>query len=743
MAVFIRRICFMKKLIILFTGILINVLVYADTVNDSLNTSTRIDSLEHILSNSLTYNLSSNDKIKICNKLADLYSSKSQEKQVEYGARSLILSEELGDNQLIVTSLKILAEGYYKLDKYEKSIEYNTRLYNISNSENNEIDAAQALVNIGKSYFGWSKYPEAKEYYEKALDIYKKNQYFEGVASALRGIANVLGHWGEYEEALTYYQEALKFWEEVGNEEEIAASFNNMGMLYLELGNYDNAFDFFNKSIEIYKRLGSSSDILNLTLLTGDIYLQQEHYNKALEYYLKADSIGKGVNNQKLKSIILSNIGEAYNQKGDYTKALYYQNQALEIKEVIGDKRRLSITYTELGSIYNNTGDYKKALFYLNKGLDAANDIKFKFQLNKCYKILSEVYRNIGNYKKAYEYFQMYISGKEKINSEDSKQKIAELQAKYQVERKDKENERLRHSELLSKVQIRNQQLIIGFVLFILLGSFILSIVFHSRYQQNQKLNIQLSLKNKEIEEQQTNVEKLNTDLQESNAAKDKFFSIVAHDLKNPFNSLLVLTGLLIDDYDTFTEEERKQFIDQIKNSAENTYLLLQNLLEWASTQLGKTVIVKEKIDVSRISNEVITILRPIAKNKKIILESAIPQNTYAYADKNMISTIFLNLISNAVKFTPHQGNVKVLAEASNSHLEIQVADTGVGITPNNLQKLFRLDEKLQTVGTDKEKGTGLGLILCKEFVDKNNGKIWVESEEGKGSRFYFSLPVS
>ncbi len=732
----------MKKLIILFTGMLISFTIYADTVSDTLRTTVKIDSLEHILYDALNYNLSSKDKINICLQLADLYSPKSHEKQVEYGARSLILSEELGDNQLIVPSLKILANGYFKLDKYEKSIEYNTRLYNINNSENNEIEAAQALVNIGRSYFGWSKYPEAKDYYERALDIYKKNQYFEGVATALRGIANVLGHWGEYEEALTYNQEALNFWEEIGNEEEIAASYNNMGMLYLELGNCDNAFDYFNKSLDIYQRLGSSSDILNLTLHLGDIYLQQQQYNKALEYYIKAQDIGKEVNNKKLKSIILSNIGEAYNKKGDYNKALQYQNQALKLKEEIGDKRRLSITYTELGSIYNNIGEYDKALFYLNKGLDAATEISFKYQLNKCYKNLSDVYKNIGNYKKAYDFFQLYISGKEKINSEDSKQKIAELQAKYQVEKKDKENERLRHSELLNKVQIRNQQLIIGFVLFILLGSFILSIVFHSRYQQNQKLNIQLSLKNKEIEEQQKNVEKLNTDLQESNAAKDKFFSIVAHDLKNPFNSLLVLTGLLIDDYDTLTEEERKQFIDQIKNSAENTYMLLQNLLEWASTQLGKTVIVKENIDISRISNEVITILRPIAKNKKITIGSDIPEKTFAFADKNMISTIFLNLLSNAVKFTPRDGEVRVRSIASNAHLEIQVADSGVGISSDNIKKLFRLDQKLQTAGTDKEKGTGLGLILCKEFVDKNNGKIWVESEEGKGSSFFFSLPV-
>jgi signal transduction histidine kinase len=266
-------------------------------------------------------------------------------------------------------------------------------------------------------------------------------------------------------------------------------------------------------------------------------------------------------------------------------------------------------------------------------------------------------------------------------------------------------------------------------------------VIFHSRYQQNQKLNIQLSLKNREIENHQQKVEILNTELKETNKTKDKFFSIVAHDLKNPFNSLMVLTDLLINDYNSFTDNERKEFLLQLKSSAENTYSLLQNLLDWASVQSGKAEIVKEKIYVEKLSREAITLLRPIAKNKNISVQSDIPKDMVAYADKNMISTVFLNLISNAVKFTPLSGHVELKAIEKNSHVEIRIADSGVGISQQNIPKLFRPDQKFHTEGTGKEKGTGLGLILCKEFIEKNDGNIWVESIEGEGSQFYFSLP--
>jgi signal transduction histidine kinase len=731
------------RLLALYITLHLALFTWAESRVNPVLIRTKIDSLEHILFNSLNYNLSSEEKTSICLNLAKQYTHINYEKTVEFAARSMILAEEMGDNEHIIESLNMLTDAYFKLDQYDKSIEYATRLYNIHNTNNEELAAGKALKQIASSYYGLSKFIEAKDYYSRALDIFKKHQYFEGIAQTLGEIARILGHWGEYDEALSKHQEALRFYEEIGDDVGIAEAYTGMGMIYQELGSHENAFDHYRKALDIYENLGQTYDIVNLTLHIGDIYLQKNLYDKALEYYFKADEIGREINNKKLKAITLSNIGEAYNLKGDYLKALDFQQRSLVLKEEIGDKMRLAVTYTEMGLIYSNVEEYDKSLDYLNKGLLLAEELNFKYHINKSHKSLSEVYEKIGNEKLALENYKQYIDGRDQIYTEESKQTIAELQTKYQLERKEKENERLRHSQQLIGARIKNQQLMIGFVLFILLGSFVLSLILHGRYQQNQKLNIQLSLKNKQVEEQQKNVESLNAELKEANNTKDKFFSIVAHDLKNPFNSLLVLSKLLLDDYDSFTNEERKQFISQINSSAENTYSLLQNLLEWARTQSGKSEIIKERINLSSLSREAIDLLNPVARGKKITISSNVPAELTAYADKNMISTVLLNLVSNAVKFTPQKGRIEVLAYEKNNHIEVEVVDSGVGISANNIPKLFKPDEKFYTEGTDKEKGTGLGLILCKEFIEKNEGEIWVESQEGIGSQFHFSLPKS
>ncbi len=704
----------------------------------------RIDSLENILYNSLSYNLSQNEKITICVSLSELYTETSCEKQVEYAIRALILSEEMSDEENLMKSLTLLSDAYYKLNNYDKSIEYSTRLYNIYHTQNNEIEAGEALQMIARNYYSGSNYIESKEYYEKALDIFKKNQHFEGIATTLHEMASILGHWGEYDEALNKNQEALKFWEEINNKVGIASAYNGIGRIYEELGEFDNAFDYYRKSLNLYQELKKSSEIVTMTLHLGDIYLKRGVHDKALEYYFRAELIGKEIiNNDKLTAIILGSIGEAYNDKGDYLKALDYLEKSTNILNRLGDKMMLSKSYTQLGLIYSNVMDYQKSLAYFKQGLGIAEEINFKYQINECNLHLSEVYELMGRFDKSLDHYKRYIQGKDNISSEQKKQTIAELQTKYQLEKKEKENERLRHDDQLNNVQIQTQQIVIGLVLFILLGTLVLSMIFRKRYQQNEKLNIQLAIKNKEIEEQQKNVEKLNIDLKEANATKDKFFSIVAHDLKNPFSSLLVLSQLLLDDYDTLSNEERKQFIEQINSAAENTYSLLQNLLEWARTQSGKTFINKEEIKLDKILAEAISVLKPIAKNKKISLRSNIAPDSIAWADKNMISTVMLNLISNAVKFTNQNGSIDISSNLSNNHVEIQIADNGVGISKENMDKLFKPDIKFHTVGTEKEKGTGLGLILCKEFIEKNDGEIWVESTEGKGSNFYFSLPVS
>jgi len=228
-----------------------------------------------------------------------------------------------------------------------------------------------------------------------------------------------------------------------------------------------------------------------------------------------------------------------------------------------------------------------------------------------------------------------------------------------------------------------------------------------------------------------------------SNETKDKFFSIISHDLRSPFNSLLGFTDMLMQNYDTFSDKERMLIIESLNASSKTTYLLLENLLSWSSSQTGRMEFSLQKTELKTLIDQIILLSKPAADSKHIELVDNTKADLSVYADKNMLNTILRNLITNAIKFTESNGKVMISAERSTKKgfVEISVIDTGIGIPVKKIDELFLIDKNVSTLGTNDEKGTGLGLILCKEFIEKQGGEIWVESEIGKGSQFKLILP--
>jgi len=259
------------------------------------------------------------------------------------------------------------------------------------------------------------------------------------------------------------------------------------------------------------------------------------------------------------------------------------------------------------------------------------------------------------------------------------------------------------------------------------------------------RVNTHLELKRSRdiIQKQNEKISSQNKELMLLNSTKDKFFSIIAHDLKNPFQVLNNLAQLLIKNYEHYTTEKILFFLTTINKTTQQGSQLLENLLDWARSQTNKLERKPTTIKISEIVNENINLLSVVATEKEINLVNTVPDFIYAFADKNMINTVIRNLISNALKFTPKEGTITVDAQFDGDWTTISISDSGVGMTQDEVQKLFRIDVHHTTIGTNQEKGTGLGLILCHEFVTINEGKIWVESEREKGSKFIFTLPVN
>ncbi len=247
------------------------------------------------------------------------------------------------------------------------------------------------------------------------------------------------------------------------------------------------------------------------------------------------------------------------------------------------------------------------------------------------------------------------------------------------------------------------------------------------------KTHIELRQANKTIEKQNNELIKINNE-------KDKFFSIIAHDLRSPFTGFLSLTQMLAEEFDDFSKEELIKTITSLKDSAGILYKLLENLLSWSLIKRGLMEFNFEKINLYSVVNSNLEILEQRAVQKNISLINNTDQDIYIYSDKNIIHTVLRNLISNAVKFTTAGGSVTVNSKDIKSIIEVSVRDTGVGISEQDLGKLFKIDEKVSNKGTDGEPSTGLGLLLCKELIEKNEGTIYAKSELGKGSEFIFTI---
>lgn len=248
----------------------------------------------------------------------------------------------------------------------------------------------------------------------------------------------------------------------------------------------------------------------------------------------------------------------------------------------------------------------------------------------------------------------------------------------------------------------------------------------------------------RELQERDEYLTEINKQLNELVVTKDKFFSIIAHDLKGPIGTVVGFSRLLVDNFEKYTEQEQKQYINILYNSVNKTYRLLENLLLWSKSQQNTLQFNPERDNLFLLSNESIEILTHMAKGKEIRIDNNIPKDLTVNVDRDMILTVFRNLLSNAIKFT-HKGGVIELTASSNNidFIEVCVKDNGVGISKDKQLKLFDISENTITKGTEDEQGTGLGLILCKEFIEKHNGKIWVESNGDKGSSFIFTLKIT
>jgi signal transduction histidine kinase len=594
-----------------------------------------------------------------------------------------------------------------------------------------KLEKEIGLIDVSSLY----SYGDAMDHFIRALKIEDSVGIKEEKIFTYLGIAQVFESIGELQKSSESIREALKLNEDFPNPALLIYIENRLGKINAFLGKHEEAIENYevvkNYKDQVDDPFVESEALFNL----AQVYALQGKYPLALETHKEALALRRSLSDKKTESQSLSDIGELYRLMKNEEKALANHVVALEIRQALGDKKLLAESYNNIGQLYFAQKNYQRAVANLELALTAAQESQEHEELRKAYDLLSQCFEAAGDFKRAFEYKKNFVGINDLIQNEKNEQRIAETQNRYVIGQKQSQIESLdlirtqKENELATQLQFRNFLMAI-----VALGAVVIVLVLFL-YIQKRRTNKHLKIAHDTVKSQ-------NVELHDLNATKDKFFSIISHDLKGPLNSLTSFSSLLINHTDSLSKDEIKMLAGDLDKSLKNLFALLENLLEWSRSQTGKIEFIPEHIDIAILLEQNRALLQTQASTKNITIQNLYSKPTQVNVHKQSVNTVIRNLISNAIKFTQEGGTITVNAMENENMLSISINDNGVGMPAEVLGKLFRIDTKHTTKGTANEKGTGLGLILCKDFIEKNGGKIWVESEIGKGSTFFFTIPL-
>jgi len=567
----------------------------------------------------------------------------------------------------------------------------------------------------------------ALEYFNASIQACRLSNNFKTMGSSYSMMGTIFRINGLYDRAIEYIVNAKLNYAKAGFSEGNAWSAYLLGRIYSDLKLPEKALEYFQEALEIYIKQASLDENQNgvalcyeqiglLKLESGNLKEAHKFIDNTLKIYTAQKSVYGLSNAQK-------NLGMIEYSMGNFDLAENYLNESLKVKNEVGDLLSLPTIYEYLGLCLIGKGQIDEGFTSLKRGLALAiSKNQKKIQLN-IYSKLTEAYLSINDLKNAFNCQKKQIEIQDLLLSGAANIKIEQLQAIYEIDKKngqiiELEKQNQINSLIIKQHRISQLIMILGIVI-----AFLISVSIYWFYNKIRRKNLELK---------------------ETNAAKDKFFAIIAHDLRGPTGNLVAFLEHLNDTFNDHSPTELKNILLSLNKSAESVSVLLENLLIWAQSQLNKIEFSPKELKLNDIILNSIKGLKQSADNKQVDIEFELNDQISVLADHNMVQTIMRNLLSNAIKFTPRGGSVIIQTDIMNmKNACIRVIDNGVGIEESSLSKIFDISNTLHTPGTENEKSTGLGLILVKDFVEKNRGTITINSQKGKGTIVSFTLPLT
>ncbi|MCC5931892.1 MAG: tetratricopeptide repeat-containing sensor histidine kinase [Cyclobacteriaceae bacterium] len=629
---------------------------------------------------------------------------------------------------------------------------------------------------LGMLYHRMGIIDKSLESYLFAQQYYNKIGDYMAFAWTQINIGNIYYSQNNFTQALNLYYKSIESFRKPGVEENdirfgLAVAYNNIALCHRSVNNPKKAIKYHELALKLREEMQYRIGIAHNMGYIGHCYSMLDQYETAWKYYLKAtlllkDTTGYSPSDKKLS---ISFLGETYGRmalhktrKTEFSLAEIYYDSAISIYEKLGKNIEIIEAYLDLADLYTAINSPNKALSIAEKALCIADEKEYLNDKQNIYKKLMDLHTKRNDFEKALEYSikQHELDSLMFSNYIDIALKSTENVVLLQNQTSELKD--LKQKELIHALGNSRKNTIIFFLVLVSIMAISLfvaiSYFFNLKRRSHNEISVsnrkllfaneklkssekKLAYANDQLERQNRNLVLSEIRLTELNDTKDKFFSIIAHDLKGPISSLSAGLDMLSTQYERFSDKAKADFLLKLKNSASSLHDLLENLLTWARTQKGEINFKPQNFSIGHLIQYNFNVLNMPASRKELSLETDLPEDFQIKVDENMFNTIIRNLLANAIKFSAPGNKIILGAFKRNNFCEIYVKDFGTGIPEEIKDKIFSLNQNVSIPGTHGEKGTGLGLVLCREFVEKHGGQLKVESELGKGTKFTIRLP--
>jgi signal transduction histidine kinase len=707
------RICYRILTLCLVTLIsLTSLLIHAQNDHDSIQ----------FIKQQLSAATSDAAKAELLVSLADKLRYINPAEGVESARQAASLAKKLNDNELYLRALNLMAVNYTNLDHIDSVLVVLHEALQTEKISPHSKLRLKTNVLLGTAHNKRNRLDSARYYYEAARELALELDDKNSIAAIYANLGTVAESRGDLKTAFDNYLLGLKFYEEAGDLQRQAISLNNIGLLNNTLGNQNRAVDYILRAVEINQQINSFYHLSTNYGNLGMIYQYMDNYEEAENFYQKSYQIARDHGFALDEARALLNLGSLYMNLDRIDDARTMFTLSLEICKERGITYGVMLNYFNMVDIALIENDFEMANLYLDKTYEIASEIEQLDIVKKVYQQRATVNEATGNYAEALNFFKKFNHLDDSLTELANKTQIEEIQTRYETDKKELENQTLR-LENDSKARIIKAQRYIFAAIAVILMLLIILIIYILRSRKK--------------------IQKINAELNELNSTKDKLFSVISHDLRSPFNSLLGFLQMLIEDYDSFDDKEKKEMLEMVYQQGNNTYSLLENLLQWSLAQRGRINYNPGMHDLHELAKMEVDFLESRAFKKNISIVNEIEPDRPIYADNDLVKIMLRNIINNSIKFT-HMGGKILLSSSQTTHtVSIQIKDNGVGMSPGQVSQLIVPKAVRSTQGTAGETGSGLGLALVKEFADLNNATLKVESAVDAGTTITITFKKS